>query len=64
MTHGACCGDGCCGCSGDSCCDDNQYTGRKFLTKEEKISKLESYKEWLDNESKGVKEAIDKLKKA
>jgi hypothetical protein len=38
--------------------------GRHFLTKEEKIEKLEEYKQWLDNESKGVEEAIEKLKKA
>ena len=35
-----------------------------FLTTEEKIEKLKEYKEWLDNESKGVEEAISKLKKA
>lgn len=38
--------------------------GRHFLTTEEKIDRLEEYKNWLDNESKGVTEAIDKLKKA
>lgn len=37
--------------------------GRHFLTKEEKIERLEEYKKWLDNESKGVQEVIDKLKK-
>lgn len=36
--------------------------GRHFLTKEEKIEKLEEYKQWLDSESKGVTEAIEKLK--
>ena len=40
------------------------YHGRHFLTTEEKIEKLEEYKNWLDNESKGVEEAIAKLKKA
>jgi hypothetical protein len=38
------------------------YHGRRFLTKEEKIKKLDEYKRWLDNESKGVEEAISKLK--
>ena len=45
------------------CCTD-QHEGRHFLTKEEKIEKLKEYKEWLDNESKGVSETISKLKKA
>ncbi len=40
------------------------HCGRQFLTSEEKIEKLEEYKNWLDNESKGVEEAIEKLKKA
>ena len=42
------------------CC----YThhGRLFLTKEEKLEKLTEYKNWLDNESKGVEETIAKLK--
>lgn len=39
------------------------HCGRRFLTTEEKIGKLKEYKNWLDNESKGVEEAIDKLKK-
>jgi hypothetical protein len=33
-----------------------------FLTKEEKINYLTKYKEWLENETKGVDEAIAKLK--
>ncbi|MCK5627390.1 hypothetical protein KAI23_05430 [Candidatus Bathyarchaeota archaeon] len=44
------------------CCETNY--GRNFLTKEEKIEKLKGYKEWLDNESKGVEEAIEKIKGA
>ncbi len=40
------------------CCE------RQFLTSEEKIDKLEEYNQWLDNESKGVEEAIENLKKA
>ena len=35
---------------------------RHFLTKEEKIEKLQEYKKWLENEKKGVEEAITKLK--
>ena len=38
--------------------------GRHFLTNEEKIEKLEKYKEWLDKESQGVAEEIARLKKA
>jgi hypothetical protein len=33
-----------------------------FLTKEEKITHLNKYKEWLENEAEGVDEAIAKLK--
>jgi hypothetical protein len=35
-----------------------------FLTKEEKIDHLNKYKTWLENETKGVDEAIAKLKEA
>ena len=42
----------------------NVYCGRSFLTKEEKIERLEQYKKWLENEKKGVEEAIEELKKA
>ena len=38
--------------------------GRQYLTTEEKIEKLEEYKKWLGNESKGVEEIFDKLKTA
>jgi len=48
------CGTGCC----------SESMGRSFLTREEQIAKLEGYKQWLDSESKGVAEAIGKLKKA
>ena len=41
------------------CC--STHHGRQFLTKEEKINKLTEYKNWLDNESKGVEEAITKI---
>jgi hypothetical protein len=40
------------------------HYGRHFLTTEEQIEKLEEYKSWLDNESKGVEEAIERLNKA
>jgi hypothetical protein len=40
------------------------HHGRHFLTTEEQIEKLEEYKNWLDNESKGVEEAIERLKEA
>ena len=40
---------------------ENMCCGRQFLTKEEKISKLKEYKNWLDNESKGVEEKITEL---
>ncbi len=33
-----------------------------FLTKEEKIEHLNKYKQWLENEVKGLDEAIAKLK--
>jgi hypothetical protein len=35
-----------------------------FLTKEEKVDHLSKYKEWLENETKGVNEAITKLKES
>jgi len=44
----------------DMCCC--THHGRLFLTKEEKLKKLTEYKNWLDNESKGVEETIAKLK--
>ena len=49
----ACCGNGCCG-----------NEGRRFLTTEEKLQRLTEYKQWLENETKGVNETITKLKKA
>jgi len=39
-----------------------KYREKRFLALEEKIKKLKAYKEWLNNESKGVEEAISKLK--
>lgn len=46
-----------------SCCG-SEMEGRKFLTAEEKVEKLQDYKKWLESEAKGVEEAIKKLKKA
>jgi hypothetical protein len=43
------------------CCS---HPSRMFLTKEEKITHLNKYREWLQNEAKGVDEAIAKLKEA
>lgn len=40
------------------------WEGRRFLTTEEKVEKLQNYKQWLEQEAKGVDEAIKKLKKA
>jgi hypothetical protein len=40
------------------------YCRRQFLTTDEKIERLKEYKKWLDNESKGVEEAIAEIKKA
>jgi hypothetical protein len=41
-----------------SCCGTH---GRQYLTKEEKIERLQEYKEWLESESKGVSERIAEL---
>lgn len=46
-------------CVGQSC----GPQGRNFLTNEEKIERLEEYKEWLESEAKGVSEAIIEIKK-
>ncbi len=48
--------DGCCygGCG--------SYSGRSFLTKEEKLEMLKEYKDVLDKETKGVTERMAKLK--
>jgi hypothetical protein len=46
-------------CAGQSC----GPQGRGFLTSEEKVERLEEYKEWLESEAKGVSEAIAEIKK-
>lgn len=51
MEHG-CCGPGYSG----------PGYGRRYLTKEEKIKKLEEYREFLESEARGVKERIKELK--
>ena len=38
--------------------------GRKFLTTEEKVERLKEYKEYLENEARGVEEVIARIKKA
>ena len=58
-----------CGCGShegrgsDECCGSGEGRARRFLTKEEKIAMLKEYKEYLDNESKGVAERIKELQK-
>ncbi len=47
-----------------SCCGHGYAHGRMYLTKQEKIDHLNKYKEWLQNEAKGVDEAIAELKEA
>jgi hypothetical protein len=49
MAHGMCG----CGCS-----------GRRFLSRKEKIEMLEEYRESLKNELEGVEEALKELQKA
>ena len=49
MDHG--CG---CGC----------HDGRHFFTKEERLEKLEDYKNWIEKEKQGVEERIEELKKS
>lgn len=47
----------------DSGCGGMRRGMRSFLTKEEKIEILKSYKEELENEAKGVAERIKQLEK-
>lgn len=37
--------------------------GRRFLTREEKIKRLEEYKKYLESEAAGVAERIEELRK-
>ncbi len=47
----------------DCGCESGMHGFRNFLTKEEKKGLLEEYKEKLEKEAEGVKEAIKKLEK-
>lgn len=42
-------------------CEKPDCCSRNFLTKEEKLEKLNNYKKWLEQEKKGVEEAIKAL---
>ena len=42
---------------------DDHMCGRQFFTKEERAEVMERYKEWLEKETKGVEEAIERMKK-
>jgi hypothetical protein len=53
------CGDCCCG----SDCHDHQHGHRRVLTKEEKLDKLNKYKEDLKKELSAVEETIQNLSK-
>jgi len=52
-------GYGCCG--GGSGGGARGYSGRSFLTKEERLDMLKEYKEHLEKEAKGVEERIKEL---
>jgi hypothetical protein len=57
--HGGSCDCGCgCGCG----CGGHSHFGRRFLTKEEQIARLEQYLESLQTEAKAVEERIAALK--
>jgi hypothetical protein len=45
-------------------CECEPQYGRRFLTKEEKVERLQEYKDWLDQEAKGVSEAIERIQKS
>jgi hypothetical protein len=49
------------GCDGG--CQEMRHGMRNFLTKEEKLEILKSYKEELESEVKGVEERIKQLEK-
>jgi hypothetical protein len=49
--------------NGNCGCGDCGYGMRNFLTKEEKIEMLKEYKERLEQEAKGVAEAIKRIEK-
>jgi len=46
---------------GYGCCGSGSYSGRGFLTKEERLAMLKEYKDDLEREAKGVEERIKEL---
>jgi hypothetical protein len=44
-------------------CECSSSAGRRFLTADEKIARLNEYRDWLTSEAKGVEEAIERIKK-
>ena len=46
---------------GYGCCGTGGYTGRSFLTKEERLALLKEYRDDLQKEVKGVEERIKEL---
>lgn len=44
-----------------SCCYSGSWSGRSFLTREEKIEMLTEYKEQLEKETAGIAERIKEL---
>ncbi len=44
-------------------CECNAYGMRSFLTKEEKLEILSDYKKSLEQETRGIEERIQELKK-
>ncbi len=44
-------------------CSCSETSGRYFLTREEKIDRLKTYKDYLEKEAKGVSEKISELQK-
>ena len=40
-----------------------EHGARRFFTKEEKVEVLKEYKDYLENEAKGVSERIKQLQK-
>jgi hypothetical protein len=47
---------------GYQCCT-VELQGRRFLTAEERVAELKEYQEWLQQEAKGVQEAIERIGK-
>ncbi|MBS3127639.1 DUF5320 domain-containing protein [Candidatus Woesearchaeota archaeon] len=47
----------------ENCCTTDGCSVRQFLTKEEKIEKLQEYKKALETEVKAVQEKINDIKR-